>query len=71
MAFMGIMVTFVFILGFLVGTFLFGVGLIIAGALLVRKTLHKTLGLVLKIVGYFLTVPIIFVILLLAVSKFI
>lgn len=70
MAFFGIaLLGAAFIFG-IMAVFLTGLILIIVGAVMQRKDFHRNLAAVLKIIGYFLVIPILFIILLIAASKF-
>lgn len=54
----------------ILAVFFTGLILIIAGAVMQRKNLHRKLATVLKIIGYFLVIPIVFIILLFAAGRF-
>lgn len=69
MAFFGIALLGAAAIFCIVAVVLIGLTLIIVGAVMQRKNFHRKLALALKIIGYFLVVPMVFIILLIAVSR--
>ena len=70
MAFLGIAIMGVAFICIMLGIFFFGLVLIIAGTIMQKKNFHRKLATAMKIFGYFIVVPIIFVIALFIGARF-
>lgn len=68
MAFIGLF--FVSVIA-IVAVFIFGTAMIIGGTILYKKTNHKKIGFAMKILGYLIVIPLVFIVSIFIISLFI